>query len=73
MKKTMQRIGIAGLLFAGVTLLGCVRPKQTTLYWIPDHQNYNGHTIIRAALSDTNGVYEIGLRSDGVMVWRKAP
>jgi hypothetical protein len=53
--------------------LGCGHLKPTTLYWIPEHQNYNGHTIIRAALSDTNGLYELGLRSDGVVIWRKAP
>lgn len=85
MKNTMQRIGIAGLLFAGVTWL-CVNGQDTKSPAPAATQtvttNWVGYLVIGKDSIDMVGYgpdsgvamnVQVGLRSDGVMLWRKTP
>jgi len=62
----MQRIGLAGWLFAAVSLFsGCViKPKPANIKWT----NYGFQTFNVLEHSQTE--LQIGLRDDGVVVWR---
>jgi len=69
MKKTMQRIGIPGLLFAGVILLcaGFEAGKASVDWGRPEWKG--GYVTMPA--TETNLTLQIGMRDDGVVVWRK--
>lgn len=81
MKNKMLRIGIAGLLFAGVTLFSLsARDTQTPkVRWLESPitarvTNYSTNGFSMDSLWEsyraTDGNIQIGLREDGVVVWR---
>jgi hypothetical protein len=68
MKTKMQRIGIAGLLLAGVSLFsGCEPEKKIEWVGCPMVSNDDRWTPSQGWLPNV----EMGLREDGVVVWRK--
>lgn len=71
MKAKIQQLGIAGLLFLGVGLFcGCRTQGRLTTNWIGEPVVNEDNPYFGDQKPSLRG-YQIGLREDGIVVWRK--